>query len=202
MNHKRYIVRSLIFVLVGVFAAGCAATEAELNSTVAPQTCPTAAPLSCPTNMPLSCPTIPDCPTTAPKQYPSAENNYWRILASSTTINISFDAGEKCTVSSPGSLSKGMHYYQIKIDDQAHAIYTVFFHTLDEGKTLEDLLAYPDTAQEAPSWVHTFRENYVGPGTNSYYYENFPTGQVYISCFISTVDGVLRLLDYGPIEFK
>ncbi len=70
------------------------------------------------------------------------------------------------------------------------------------GKTVEDLLAYPDTATEPPRWDHVFREYYVGPTINSFYTEDFPNGQVYISCFISTTAGPRRILDYGLVEVR
>jgi len=198
---KQFIGRSLALILVMLIAAGCTAGGADLSATIAPQVCPTAQPQSCPTSQPQSCPTTPACPATAAK-IPVGEQTWASLLAGASAITITFDPGEKCSVDTSSILSHGMHYYNIKVKDQAHATYAVLFQTLDEGKTLADLQAYSKTAQEAPSWDTTFRENYVGPGSNSFYNEDFPVGQVYISCFISTQTGILRILDYGPVEIK
>ncbi|MGE5124201.1 MAG: hypothetical protein ACM3H7_06750, partial [Acidobacteriaceae bacterium] len=151
---KQYARRSLAFILAMVIIVACGAIEAEPSATVGPQTCPTA----------------PACPATA-AQIPSAENTWAAALQGASAIEITFEPGEICTVDAPDLLGQGRHYYSIKVKDQAHATYAVIFQTLDEGKTLEDLQAYPKTATTEPSWDTIIRENYVGPGTNSYYEE-------------------------------
>jgi hypothetical protein len=201
MNHKPYLIRSLTLILVMLSMVGCATGKADLSATVASQSCPTATPLACPTSESLSCPTTPACATTAAVQIPSGENRWIQYLQGGSEMTITFDQDEKCTIDAP-SVHKGMLYYNIKVQDQAHATYAVVFHTFDEGKTLADMQAYPKTAAEAPYWAHSFQENYVGPGTNSFYGEEFPEGLVYISCFVSSQTGLLRILDYGPVEFK
>ena len=190
---KQYIGRCFGLFLVMLMVAGCGPTEADLSATIASQTCPTAEP--------VSCPTAPACPASA-AQIPSSENTWAATLQSASAIEITFEPGEKCTVDAPNVLGKGMHYYNIKVKDQAHATYAVIFQTLEEGKTLADMQAYPKTATREPSWDTIIRENYVGPVSNSYYEEDFPTGQIYISCFISTQTGILRILDYGPVDIK
>jgi hypothetical protein len=202
MNHKPYLIRNLTLILVMLFMAGCTAGKADLSATLAPLSCPTAEPLACPTSEPLSCPTAPACEPTAAVQIPSGEYRWSVTLQGESVIDITFDQDEKCTIDTHGIYNSGMHYYNIKVRDQAHATYAVVFHTFDEGKTLADMQAYPKTAIGAPSWAHVFRENYVGPGTNSYYNEEFPDDMVYISCFVSTQSGLLRILDYGPVKFK
>lgn len=185
MNLKQYLARSLALIMVTLIVAGCGPTKAGLSTTIEPQVCPT----------------TPACPAAA-AQVPSSENTWAAALQGASAIEITFEPGEKCTVDAPDLLGRGMHYYNIKVKDQAHATYAVIFQTLDEGKTLADLQAYPKTATTEPSWDTIIRENYVGPGTNSYYEEDFPTGQVYISCFVSAKTGILRILDYGPLEVK
>lgn len=201
MKHMKIASIILAVILVGLVIAGCAGTEAQPSATVAPQAYPTTMPLSCPTNAPLSCPTAPACPIPTAIQYSSIENSDWINLAGRSAIDITFEPGDKCTVSAYSSLSAGMHYFQTKVTDQAHAVYFVIFQTLDEGKTLEDLLTYPQLADQ-PSWAHSFIEIYMRPSSNSINYGDFPTGQIYFSCFTTTDTGFQRILDYGPIEVK
>ncbi len=203
MKHKPVLIRSLTIVLAMMILVGCAGSEAELSATIAPQVCPTAKPQSCPSSAPVTCPTAQACASTGAAQIPSAEKTWSSILYSASEIYITFDPGEKCMVNmAPSLLHSGKLYYNIKVNDQAHATYAVIFQTLDEGKTLADLQAYPKTASTEPSWDTVFGENYVGPGSNSYYAEEFSKGQVYISCFVSSGTGILRILDYGPVEIK
>jgi hypothetical protein len=165
---------------------------------------PSSAATPCPTSERLSCPTAVACPTAAEVKIPSGESVWAQTLQGASMMTITFDAGEKCTVSlGQGNLYSGTKiYYNIKVNDPAHATYAVIFQTLDEGKTLADLQAYSKTARSAPGWDSVFRENYVGPGSNSFYSEDFSKGQIYISCFVSQKSGILRILDYGPVEIK
>jgi len=197
---RNAVLKISVFLLLVLMLAGCASTKADPNPT--PVVCPTSIPPSCPTKVPLSCPTAPVCPTTVALQFSSGENYWSAQLANVSAFDVTFDPGDKCAVSAPSLLGKGMNYYHIKVNDQAHATYAVIFQTLDEGKTLQDLQAYSNTASEPPGWAHDFQEIYVSTGNNSYYAEDLPVGQVYISCFVSTENGPLRILDYGPVEVK
>ncbi len=155
-----------------------------------------------PTSVAVTCPTAPACSTPA-AQVPNTEKTWSSILRGASIMTITFDPGDKCSVSTKYSrLTRGLVYYNIVVNDQAHATYAVIFQSLDEGKTLADLQAYSKTATNPPSWSHSFMETYVGPGSNTYYAETFSAGQIYISCFTSQKSGILRILDFGPVEIK
>ncbi len=188
MKHKQNIIGGLILFLAMLVVAGCATPQATPGLTSAAQGCPTA----------------PACPTPIAAQLSSIEKSWKSSLDNATSIIITFDVGDKCSVDIPSghTLFHGMLYYNIKVNDQARSIHAVVFQTLDEGKTLQDLQAYPKTATSAPSWVTKFLENYVNAGTNSYFAENFSAGQIYISCFVAPETGFSRVLDYGPLEIK
>ncbi len=194
MNHTKLVSRSIAWLLAILVLAGCAAPAALEASP-----CPTSASPSCPT-----CPS-PSCPTTPAAAQLSAGETAWNsILQKASAIKIIFDPGDKCSIeTNPGFLtSAGLIYYQIQVNDQARGTYAVIFSTFDEGKTLADMQAVPKNAQQAPSWAHSFQENYVMRGSTSYYSMKVSSGPIYISCFTSIPNGLQRILDYGPVEIK
>jgi hypothetical protein len=78
--------------------------------------------------------------------------------------------------------------------------------TLREGKTIEDLKAWPSADQ--PDWVnliHGVHEYTNGTHTYTYDYANVATDQIlYLACFRADPDtGVIAKIGaFGPIEVK
>jgi hypothetical protein len=196
MNHKKRTLLVIMFVLAMLVVSGCNPPQTTPCPTSEPQSCPTTMAQTCPTNAALS------CPTAVAAKIPTSEYTWSGYLQNESEFIITFDSGGKCSVHATRIYNSGDILYNIKVNDQTHATYAVIFQTLDEGKTLEDLKAYPDTAQDAPSWSHVFLWNYVSAGSNSYNDVVFSKAQIYISCFVSTPTGILRILDYGPVEIK
>ena len=187
MNHNRSLTLGIALMLI-ILMAGCAPAKAE-------SVCPTAA--VCPTAQ--ACPTAPSCPSASVKA-PEVKSVWFSQLDAASEIKINFDPGDKCTLSSLSSHTKGLLYYHLQVNDQAHASYAIVIQTVDEGKTLADLQAYPKNAKSAPSWAHNIQEKYVEPGSNSYDAINISEGPIYISCLVEGENGPERIADFGPIE--
>ncbi len=168
--------------------AGCAPAKAESGCPTAPA-CPPA----------QACPTSPSCPSAAVKA-PVVASVWFSHLDAASEIKINFDPGDKCTLSSLSSHTKGLLYYHVQVNDQAHASYAVIISNVDEGKTLADVQAYPKNATSGPSWLHAIQEKYVEPGSNSYDAINITAGPIYVSCFVEGKNGPERIADFGPIE--
>lgn len=97
------------------------------------------------------------------------------------------------------SHSKGMISYDWIINDQAHQTYALVFHTLDEGKTLDDLKAYASTTVE-PSWSTPIYYDYETPGSYSHHTFNVTEGPLYLVCFYGDKDVPVIIGYFGPLE--
>ena len=194
MNHKHLATIGFTLVLLVLVTAACTPTSAATP-------CPTSDLLSCPTAAAQVCPTAPDCSTSEEKA-PKSEGVWFSLLDLYTEIEITFEPGEKCSLSETRSHLGGLLRYHVKVNDQEHAAYAVIIQTVDEGKTLADLEAYPKTATSKPSWSHTVQEFFGTPDSNSYHSIKISEGPFYISCFVEGNNGPERIADFGPIEIS
>lgn len=196
MNHKQFLIRGIILILV-VFLTACAAPTATPS--------PTTAPLSCPTTVPQSCPT-------AAAQAPPTQNA-WRLGYTGgipTNVIITFDPGDKCSmkVITPISVSYfsplwNVLSYDIVVNDQTYQNYVVWILTVDPGKTLADLEAVPPTSTgNPPSWVKLIIGDIVYPMTRTFHYGSvdITEGPLYFTCMVQGPGGLRTIGQLGSLE--
>jgi hypothetical protein len=144
-----------------------------------------------PTETPLPTATVAVPPTNTP------------VPPSTLTMTIK---DESCTLEGPSVIPHVVLTINLVMDEQKPTESGYALITLKEGKTIEDLKAWPSAAQ--PPWVnfiHGVREFTNGIHTYAYNYGNVTTDQtLYLVCFRTDPGaGVVELIGrFGPIEVK
>jgi hypothetical protein len=83
------------------------------------------------------------------------------------------------------------------VKDQAYEAYAVYVLTLDEGKTVDDLAAWPST--DKPAWARISGWSEAGrPGQSNILKATVEEGIIYIACFRRPPEAKIGAL--GPIE--
>ncbi len=152
------------------------------------QSAPTRIP---PTETPLPTATVAVPPTNTP------------VPPSTLTMTIT---DSSCTLQGPSVIPHVVLTINLVMDEQKPTESGYALITLKEGKTIEDLKAWPTAAQ--PPWVnliHGVHEFTNGMHTYTYNYGNVAEDQsLYLVCFRSDPDtGAWRVVgNFGPIEVK
>ena len=113
---------------------------------------------------------------------------------------------ESCTLQGPSVIPHVVLTINLVMDEQKPTESGYALITLKEGKTIEDLKAWPSAAQ--PPWVnliHGVHEYTNGIHAYTYNYGNVATAQtLYLVCFRTNPDtGVIEAIGrFGPIEVK
>ena len=113
------------------------------------------------------------------------------------TMTVTFD-GNECTYDGPDTVSAGQITVNWNIKGQARDGYALAIVTLDEGKTFEDLDAWPSIG--APSWatVVAFKEEF--PANLSPFVADVTEGPIYLVCFTAHPRAKTGVL--GPVEVE
>jgi ABC-type sugar transport system substrate-binding protein len=83
------------------------------------------------------------------------------------------------------------------VKDQAYEAYAVYILTLDEGKTVDDLAAWPST--DKPVWARISGWSEAGrPGQSNILKATVEEGTIYMACFRRSPAAKIGAL--GPIE--
>jgi hypothetical protein len=149
-----------------------------------------------PTPMP---PTLPPPTATAPPAPPPAT----AIVPVTLTLTIT---DNECTFAGPSIFPHAVLSINVMMNEQKQTESGYALVTLKEGKTIEDLKAYPSAAQ--PDWVsliHGVHEYTNGLHTYTYDYTKVATNPpLYLVCFNSDpVTGAwIKRAAFGPFELK
>jgi hypothetical protein len=112
----------------------------------------------------------------------------------------------QCTLNGPTTVPHVVLTINLVMDEQKPTESGYALITLKEGKTIEDLKAWPSADQ--PPWVnliHGVHEFTNGMHTYTYNYANIATDQIlYLVCFRTNPDtGIIQAIGrFGPIEVK
>ena len=176
MNHKQFITRGFMLVLV-VLLTACAT--------------PTATP--CPTSKPQSCPT-------AVTQV-STDNNYvYKALRSYTNNTITFSPGNKCSLEGAKSINAGGFTYEIVVTSQEYQAYLLAIYTINPGNTLADIQALPNTNTDLPSFITPIAFDHILSGSAAIHTIMIDKGPLYFTCIAHRATSDIRLADLGPVE--
>ena len=80
------------------------------------------------------------------------------------TPTVTFDGG-KCRYDGPKKISADKFTVNFNVENRDREKYGLYIVTLDQGKTLADLDAWPST--DPPPWVYIVAGTDVGPGSRS-----------------------------------
>jgi len=111
-----------------------------------------------------------------------------------------------CTLDGPTTIPHSVLTINLMMDEQKQTESGYALITLKEGKTIEDLQAYPSAIQ--PDWVnliHGVHEFVNGLHTYTYNYANVAADQtLYLVCFRADPDtgAIAKIAAFGPIEVK
>ena len=111
-----------------------------------------------------------------------------------------------CTLEGPTTIPHVVLTINLVMDEQKPTESGYALITLKEGKTIEDLKAYPSAVQ--PDWVnliHGVHEYTNGTHTYTYNYANVTMDQIlYLACFRADPEtGVIAKIGaFGPIYVK
>jgi hypothetical protein len=176
MNHKQFLTRGIILVLVMLLTA-CAAPKAT----------------PCPTTVPQSCPT-------AVAQV-STDNNYvYKALRSYTNNTITFSPGNKCSLEGAKSINASGFTYEIVVTSQEHQAYLLAIYTIKPGNTFADIQAIPNTNTDLPTFVDPLAFDHVLPGSAAVHTIMIDKGPLYFTRIAHGLTSDLRLADLGPLE--
>ena len=118
-------------------------------------------------------------------------------------VTVTF-SGETCTFNGPESLPAQFNI-NVVVEGQGNTKYGYVLATLDEGKTIADLQAWPST--DSPEWLKDFLWDsgpIFGPGSNTKQNVDWSSNAsvvdtpVYFVCFAD--DPVRKIGALGPIE--
>jgi hypothetical protein len=167
----------LLFVTILIVTAGCQPASTPISPTPLP---PTTSPVPTATAIPFT-------PTPL----------------STLTMTIK---DSQCTLDGPATVPHVVLTINLVMDEQTPTESGYALITLKEGKTIEDLKAWPSADQ--PPWVnliHGVHEYTNGIHTYTYDYGNVTTDQIlYLACFRAEPDtGVIAKIGaFGPIYVK
>jgi hypothetical protein len=196
-----HVVIEAIWVIL--FVVGCSApaaipvAEAPTATLVSPTATlyPTYTPYPTYTSLP---PTATPEPTNTPSPTPMP------------ILNLIINENE-CTLNGPMTIPDGEFMIKLVINEQQATESGYALVTLEDGKTIEDLKAWPTAAQ--PPWVvlldgvhelmggtHTYTYN----PTEFTYNANYHGGPYYLACFRANPDTeiIAKIGAFGPIEVK
>lgn len=111
-----------------------------------------------------------------------------------------------CTLSGPMTIPHVVLTINLAMDEQKPSESGYALVTLKEGKSIEDLKAWPSADQ--PEWVnliHGVHEYTNGMHTYTYDYSNVTTDQtLYLACFRADPDTglIAKIGAFGPIDVK
>lgn len=141
------------------------------------------------TTVPTSEPTAPPTDTPAP------------VTEANAGITVTFE-GDQCIYHGPERVPAGRIQVALDVTDQtAYQKYGVGAATLDEGKTLEELVAAPFTAG-FPIWMHD--HGFVEAVQNTAQETTIVLfeGPLFLVCFVSSSDQDRKVDVLGPIEIE
>jgi hypothetical protein len=128
----------------------------------------------------------------------AAEAAPMRAAVSDIGITVTFQ-GEKCHYDGPERVPAGRFRLTLDVRDQAaYDGYAVVVVTLDEGKTREDLLAWPSA--NPPPWTHGHGAVLVPRGELGWQEVWLYTAPLFLVCF--TGDPARKTDLLGPIEVE
>jgi hypothetical protein len=114
-------------------------------------------------------------------------------------ITVTFE-GDNCAYDGPASVPAGRIPVVLDVHDAtAHETYAVGMATLDEGKTLEDLEAWPWT-DSAPLWLHDHGVIEADQGASKETTITLFEGPLYLVCFTASPDRAANVL--GPVAVE
>jgi len=193
MNHNKFVIRAISFILVTLVVAGCAAPTATPCPTTEPQSCPTAALQECP---PAA---IPSCPTGEAQAMP--EINALRLhMSEMADVVFTFDPGDKCSMKIIHQPSTAEFQYEIVVNDQAHLNYMVYGATLKPFHTIAEVEEYnrlnPNTRVPPPMMTMQLY-NAVNPMSSTWNIVTYTGDPIYFSCLTEGPDEhqVIALFD-------
>jgi hypothetical protein len=193
MNHNKFVIRAISFILVTLVVAGCAAPTATPCPTAVPQSCPTAAKQECPTAA------IQSCPTTAAQAMPERDT-----FRSSLGWNVifTFDPGDKCSMKIIHQPSTAEFQYEIVVNDQAHLNYMVYGGTLNPGATIAEVEEYnrlnPNTRVPPPMMTMQLY-NAVNPMSTTLNLVTYTGDPIYFSCLTEGPDEHQVIASFDPL---
>ena len=116
-----------------------------------------------------------------------------------TGITVTFE-GDNCVYHGPAGVPAGRISVMLDVQDAtAHETYAVGMATLDEGKTLEDLEAWPWT-DDAPLWLRDHGVIEADQGASEEATITLFEGPLYLVCFTASPDRAANVL--GPIAIE
>jgi hypothetical protein len=117
--------------------------------------------------------------------------------ASSAEPTVIF-AGDECTYDGPGTVPAGQVSVNWDVEGQPRDLYGLAIVTLHEGKTFEDLDAWPSIG--APSWARVLRFAERAPDDRSPVVADVSEGPIFLVCF--TADPKAKIGVLGPLEVE
>ena len=135
-------------------------------------------------------------PTVVPTDTPPAATE------ADAGLTVTFE-GDQCTYRGPKHVPAGRIPLVLDVTDQtAHEVYGVGAVTVDEGKTLEDLVAWP-AAANIPVWGHDHGYVETSQGTAQETTLVIFEGPLFLVCFAGPSSGNGGKVDVlGPIEIE
>lgn len=115
--------------------------------------------------------------------------------AMAPTMTVTFD-GNECTYDGPDTVSAGQITVNWNIKGQARDGYALAIVTLDEGKTFEDLDAWPSI--DAPLWANVVVARESFSGSLSPFVADVTEGPIFLVCFTAYPKAKVGVL--GPVE--
>jgi hypothetical protein len=112
------------------------------------------------------------------------------------TMTVAFEGG-KCTYAGPKVIQPGEINVTMDIKDLDKQVYALYLLTLDQGKTINDLDAWPST--DKPTWAQIVNGSESGfSGQRNTFAVTVQKGPIYLACFSSPPEAKIGAL--GPIE--
>lgn len=111
-------------------------------------------------------------------------------------LTITFSSGNQCTLEGLNTIPAGTNAFNWIEDIQEYEKYGLAVVTLDPGKTIDDLQAWPTTDQ--PPWVQLVDLEEATPGSRSTLVVDVTQGPIYFVCFYANPETKFGAL--GPVE--
>jgi hypothetical protein len=145
-------------------------------------------------------PTATTVPAPAPPATPMARPATPTVKPAGITVTFE---GDECVYHGPGRVPAGRVQMVLDVKDQtAHDLYEVGVLTVDEGKTLEDIIAWPASAN-MPVWGHDHGSVEAAQGTAQETTIVLFEGPIFLVCFAGPSSGKGGKVDVlGPIEIE
>jgi hypothetical protein len=177
MNHNKFVIRAISFILVMLVAAGCAVPTATPCPTTVPQLCPTAGAQAMP------------------------ETDAFRSNLGPNVI-FTFDPGDKCSMKIIQQPSTAEFQYEIVVNDQAHLNYMVYGGTLNAGHTIAEVEEYnrlnPNIKVPPPMMTDQLY-NAVNPMSTTHNLVTYTGDPIYFSCLTEGPDKHQVIASFDPL---